>query len=260
MKLHWTLLMFALAGCGKVQALADASIDSKLPDALTCSGTQELCGNACADLQSSMTSCGACGVACQADRETCMAGHCIDFNTSCAAIHAGNPNAASGLYTLLNNKTVYCDMATGAGVTYSDLSIGQYNVAHADYTIVSLADFQAAETQDAFIALINLQHGATRLDTGTTWTVGNCCFKYSANAAEYLAFGTNNFVEPADTSAAGATVCGGAMSLPAYGFALTGATQAPLPIPAAYFATHAPVNYPSCTDGANPAYFWKKSP
>lgn len=246
-------------GCGKVSLVPDASIDAPPPDGLSCSAPQTDCAGTCVSLQSSAANCGACGVTCQSDRETCMAGHCVDYNTSCAAIHAGNASAPSGLFTLLNGKTVYCDM-TGAGVAYSDLSIGQFNVAHTDYTMISLADFQAAGTQDAFIALINSQHGAVRLDTGTTWTVGNCCFKYSANAAEYLAFGTNNFVEPADTSAAGATVCGGAMSLPAYGFALTGATQAPLPIPAAYFATHAPVNYPSCTDSTNPAYYWKKGP
>jgi hypothetical protein len=245
-------------GCGKVSLVPDASVDANLPDALSCMAPQLACGTSCVDPMTSNDHCGSCDVTC-ATGTKCMVGHCVDSIASCADIHAVNANAPSGLYTLLAGKTVYCDM-TGTGVTYSDLSVGQYDVAHPDYTIVSLADFQAPVTQAAFIALINQQHGAVRLDTGTTWNVSNCCFKYSANAAEYLAFGTNNFVEPADTSAAGVTVCGGAMSLPAYGFALTGATQQPLPIPTAFFATHAPVNYPSCTDGANPAYYWKKSP
>src|SRR3569832_162620 len=102
-------------GCGMGSLVPVASIDAPPPDGLSCSAPQTDCAGTCVSLQRSAANCGACGVTCQSDHETCMAGHCVDYYTSCAAIHAGNASAPSGLFTLLFGKTVYCDM-TGDGV------------------------------------------------------------------------------------------------------------------------------------------------
>jgi len=256
MKLHWTLLLFALAGCGKVQALADASLDSKLPDALTCSGVQTLCGNACADLQSSMTSCGACGISCQADRETCMAGHCVDFNTSCAAIKAGNPSAASGPYTLLNNTTVFCDMEHS--MTYTQLMFGQYNATHAGYDMVSLADLQDPTLQKAFIYLFNRQGGGAQ--SLGAFTSPNCCFKARSGVNMTLEFGANYMYPATPNSTTSQCNQSGGYTLGSYGFLMepsgvfTTATLA-----SDFFTSHPATEVQLCTDGTNPAFFWKRT-
>ena len=250
------LLLFALAGCGKVQALADASIDGKLPDALTCSGTQELCGNACADLQSSMTSCGACGIACQADRETCMAGHCIDFNTSCAAIKAGMPGAMTGPYTLLNNSTVYCDMEHS--FQYTGIGFGQYNATHPGYDIVSPTDFNDPALQKIFIYWFNRQSGLVPVIT--QWVGTNCCMKASATAGQVLQLGGSAvFVTQPNTST---LACNPAA--PGYtgnlGFELTtGPVPAVAPMPDNFFVAHPATEAAGCSDGNNPALFWHRT-
>jgi hypothetical protein len=259
-RLLWLAAALGAAGCGKVSLVADAASDGPDPDAYSCSGAKLACfaggASSCVDPMSDKMNCGSCGTAC-ATGEECATGHCADTTASCFAIKSYHPDSMDGMYTHeLDGAKFYCDMTNG-GVTYSNLSIGQFDVGHSGYVMLTLADFQTVAVQTAFIALMNAQQGAARLDTGTAWTVGNCCFKYSATAMQYLAFGLNNFIEPADT--AGNTVCGGVMSMAAYSFSVTAASPQALPLPTDFFTTRAPQNYGGCIDGANPAYYWKKS-
>lgn len=235
--------------------VADAAVDGPDPDAYSCAGSMLACTNTCVDPMTDKMHCGSCDTACVTG-EDCTAGHCADTSANCFTIKTYHPDAMDGIYTHdLDGTKFYCDMTNG-GVTYSNLSLGQSDVGHAGYALISLVDFQTVVVQTAFIALMNAQQGATRLDTGTPWTVTNCCIKYSTTAMQDLAFGANNFLEPTDT--AGNLVCGGVMTLPAYSFSLAAATSQTLPIPTDFFTTHAPTTF-SCADGANPAFFWKKS-
>jgi len=197
--------------------------------------------------------CGGCGISC-ATGEECATGHCADTTANCFTIKMYHPDSMDGIYThALDGTKLYCDMTNG-GITYSNLSMGQSDVSQPGYTMIALTDFQTVASQKAFIALMNAQPGA--LHIGSVWTSSNCCIKYGTAAGQMLAFGANVFLEPSDLT--GTLQCNTPATAPAYTFSLSGSTPQLPPIPDDFFTTHAPTTF-TCTEGSNPAFFWKKS-
>jgi hypothetical protein len=278
--------MVLVAACGKV-ANAPNTTDAAL-DAFACPAQQLLCGATCVDTTSDPMNCGACGRTCQAGTETCQAGVCVDVTATCADIHRANPNASDGQYTLVDGTVLYCDMSGmscselhGEGVPdgpyqkldgsviYCDMrdggvqlygvAYGAFDAAVANYTIISLSDFQSPGLQQVFIDLFNAQGGAALI---APFMASNCCFKYDATTgASFLALGIN-FLEPA--SVGGVPQCGGATdALEAFSmFPEGGGASTPEvpPLPANLFAMYPPNVYTGCSVSGNPAFFWKVTP
>ncbi|MEO6772317.1 MAG: hypothetical protein ABI467_04755 [Kofleriaceae bacterium] len=251
-----SFLFIALVGCGKVAAVADGSIDAPLPDALTCSAAQELCNATCSDPMSAVDHCGSCDNACATDHETCQAGHCVDYTATCATIHAGNPAAVSGPYTLLDTSIVFCDFEHN--VTYTQLAFGQYNVAHPGYALVSAADLADPTVQKAFIYLFNSQSGAA-ISLGT-FTSMNCCIADNANGADLLLGGAIVYPATPNSTTAQCSPAGG-YTLSGYGLTIQTApavfTTATLPDD--FFTTSPASEGANCGPSNNPALFWKRA-
>ncbi|MEO8842260.1 MAG: hypothetical protein ABI704_11860 [Kofleriaceae bacterium] len=249
----------ALVGCGKIAAAPDAAIDAGLPAPLTCTGAEVACGSNCADPMTSSDHCGSCDISCQAGRETCVAGHCADFFTSCASIHTHDSTQTSGFYALIDSTNIYCDMEDG-GIGLSGLSFDNYNTATpvAGMAMVTLTDLQNAPTQKAFVALYNRQSGSLPLLQPPMDVVNNCCIKVSTNANLTLLLGAGGPTQPATVGPAGPINCAAS-----YTVALSfGSTVGPVfpgtAMAADFFVTHAPTEVAQCSDGNNPAFWWKK--
>ena len=249
----------ALVGCGKVAAAPDVVVDAGLPAPLTCPGTELACGSNCADPMTSSDHCGSCDVSCQTGRETCVAGHCADFYTSCASIHTNDPTQTSGFYALVDSSNIYCDMEDG-GIGLSAISFDNFNTATpvTGMAMVTLTDLQSAPTQKAFVALYNRQGGSLPLLQAPMDVVNNCCIKVSANANLTLELGAGGPTEPATVGAAGPLSCMASYTV-SLSFGISVGAVFPGPVMAAdFFTTHAPTEIAQCADGNNPAFWWKK--
>jgi hypothetical protein len=248
------------AGCGNVASLpADAPVDSLL-DALTCEAPKLTCGGACFDPMTSDQHCGDCDTTCAAST-TCVAGHCADnVNTSCAKLHAHDSTLVDGMYTLIDNNNVYCDMTDG-GIQYSSLAFDNYNATPpTGYTLVTTTDYQTAATQKAFIAVYNAQFGSLPL-LANPMTITSCCIKASTTANKGLYMGDMGnpvSVEPASVGSTGPLSCIASYTTAlSFGIASGTPVYAGNPMSAAWFTAHPMVEGP-CGDGNNPGLFWKK--
>jgi hypothetical protein len=281
----WVVLV---AACGKVgEAPAVAIADAAL-DAFSCAAPQLACGGSCVDPTSDPSNCGGCGIACQAGLEACQAGACVDTAATCADIHAGNPTATDGPYQLLNGTMLncafsgtcaqvhvatpsasdgiymtlggsaeYCDMTDGGQNIYG-LAYGQFSVATAGYAMVTLPDYQSPGLQQVFLSLFNQQGGANLI---ASWSIGDCCIKVDATA-RWLQLGTaagsGSWVDDGLCQAATPAVAGIGVFVANTSGQPTAQTP---PLPANFFSTYPPTTTTSiCSDGANPAYFWKETP
>jgi hypothetical protein len=243
----------AAAGCGKVAAITatDAAVDA-IPDAFSCSATQNACASGCSDPMTDSMNCGVCGNACQATGETCISGHCVDPNISCASLNAaGKP---SGLYTLDDSSMVFCNM--NDHMTYQELDLGQFNMAYAGYDRITMAEFADPTLQQAFIALYNLQAGAKTMAGFTT--SGNCCIK-ADDTVNMLVFGTGNYMTPA--TAPSTIVCSTYVPGTAYTVALMeSSAMIQATLATTFFTTNPPSTAAFCSTSTNPAFFWKRHP
>jgi Stigma-specific protein, Stig1 len=254
----WRLIWVAVlaSACGNVAKAPDAgAADAPDPDAFSCSAPMLACGAQCFDLATDHEHCGACDLACP-DAEDCIAGHCTDATASCAAIAMYTPNAPSGGFThKLDGTKFFCDFPNG--LQYDELDYGQYDVAHAGFTIVSPADLMNPTLQQAFIFLYNQQHGAKLI---ATWTDTNCCFKGDTvvnNMNMILINGSN--ITPAKAAPNDVSVCNAAHTDNPGRFIMSaGGAYSPDPMPDDFFSTHTVTAGTQCSPGANPAFFWKR--
>jgi hypothetical protein len=144
-------------------------------------------------------------------------------------------------------------------MTYTQLAFGQYNVAHAGYDMVSIADLTNTSTQKAFIYLFNRQGGgATSLGAFTSTT---CCFKVSTNVGMNLELGGSYLYPATPNSTTSQCNQSGGYTLPSYGFELVpGTIFTTATLADDFFSVHAPTEVAICGDGTNPAFFWKRTP
>jgi hypothetical protein len=173
---------------------------------------------------------------------------------SCAQVFANNPAAGSGLFYTAGGVPMFCDAANPT-LTLSGLYFGRSNVSQGSgYQLVTLAQLQTPIDQSAFIALFDAQAGMKLIEG---WTAGSCCIKYSATAdGTFLGFGSQSIEPIADN---GTVECGGDIADPIYGFALGGTTDEVGTLQPGFFTTLAPQSITSCTDGDNPAFYWRVS-
>lgn len=253
-RLLWLAAALGAAGCGKVAVAPDGPPPDTLKDAVACTTGQLACSAGCVDVQSSSDHCGACDVQCTGVGAMCMAGHCVDNVLSCPQIHAQDASKQSGVYDLADGSHVYCDMEDG-GITFSDLSMNNFNQFTGGYQMVTLADLQGANSQKAFIGLFNLVQGDLAVLSPPMDGIGNCLIKVSSTASMALGLG-GQLVEPA-TTATGPINCNATYPGPTLSFGLINSMFPTATMPSDYFATHAPTEIAG-SDGNNPAFFWKK--
>jgi hypothetical protein len=235
---------------------ADASVDTPPPDAFSCASNKLQCGESCVDPMTTAAHCGSCDTSCDTAHEACTAGHCVDAYASCATIHAFDPTQQSGLYTILDGTKVFCDM-DHPEVQYDGVAINQFDSNPAGYDLVNPMNLGTPGGQLAFVTFMNAQGGATPI---TTFTVGNCCFKFDGGTMVW-GFGAGAYVYPATVSPL-ASSCGGTMMAGTkYTFATSnGATLVGLPIANNYFTVNPPTGIADCSTSTNPAFFWRKHP
>jgi hypothetical protein len=251
-------IVVALVGCGKVAAAPDVVIDAGLPPPLTCPGTELACGSNCADPMTSSDHCGSCETACQSDRETCTAGHCVDFFTSCASVHAHDPTLTSGFYTIIPNTNTYCDMEDG-GIGFSSLGFDNFNSATPvpGMSMVTITDLQSDAISKAFVAVYNAQSGAIPVLQPPMDGIGLCCIKVSTTASMALILGGTGSTQPAAVGAAGPLSCIASYPAGSLSFGNTAGVFAGTTMPANFWTLHAPTEG-ACGDSNNPAFWWKK--
>jgi hypothetical protein len=256
MNLKLALSALMVVACGKVQLAPDASIDSSLPDALSCPAAQLACGSTCVDPMKSSDHCGACDIACDPMHATCMAGHCVDYFTSCAAIKAAAPTSTTGSYTLIDNSLVYCDMEHS--MQYTGIGMGQYNVAHAGFDMISATDLNDPAFQKIFVLFFNHLNGA--LPTIAPWVGSNCCFKSSATAGMVLELSASVlFVTTPNTTTLQCNLPSPGYTA-SYGFEITGTSTAAIaPMADNFFVAHPATEVSGCSDANNPAFFWQRA-
>lgn len=223
---------------------------------VTCQSNQLVCDNTCVDPKSDNQHCGDCTTAC-APTMACSLGHCIDPTASCQAIHVLDPSKPDGPYTHAADGTqFYCDMTDGV-VQYDELGFAAYNAVNPGFTIVTAADLQNPVIQKAFIWLFNHQNGGGI--TLTAFSSSNCCWTSSALGGTRLEFGASLIFSVVQ----GVEHCGAAFSVgDLVSFERANPTPreiAPNPLPADYFMQHPATDVSGiCTDGNNPAYFFKR--
>jgi len=158
--------------CGDVVKVPDAApidvFQPDMPNTVTC-GTNEMnCNGSCANVSTSELYCGNCMTQCS-PTQGCLNGSCVPANTSCARVKELDAMAMDGAYRNPNNSfTFYCDFTTRKQYEFG---LGQYNVAYAGYTIMTVASFDAG-AKAAFVGYYNLVGG---LPTIQTFTSGFCC-------------------------------------------------------------------------------------
>lgn len=159
------------------------------------------------------------------------------------------------MYTLLSSATsVFCDMTDG-GVGYLSVSMGDFNTAGSNYTLVSLSDLQNPVLQQAFVALFNLQDG---LPVIATWTPNNCCWKYDTSTTNYLTLnGQIVFTEALNGTA---NDCGThtAGTKEQFQIETSPVTNVAPDIATSFFTTNPPGTSTICGTADNPAFFWEK--
>src|SRR5574338_50012 len=168
-------LAIALAACGDVQKVPDAAVpDAYQPDSsaeVTCGPGEMACNGVCANLTSDELYCGNCNTQCS-PTQACVNSTCVPANTSCNRVREIDPAAGDGVYTNPNTaKPFFCDFTNGR--TIEDLAMGQYNVAHAGYSLITYEQLTDPTFQAVFIGLYNQQAGMYLI---APWVSGNCCF------------------------------------------------------------------------------------
>jgi hypothetical protein len=242
-----------LLGCGKVSGTPDASGGI---DGATCPGDEVVCdSDGCVEVMTDERHCGDCTTSCT-NQQGCLAGDCVDATESCARIKALDPNAIDGPYThVATGKQFFCDMARG--VQYDQLAMGQYDATYPGYQFAGAAELVDPIVQQAFIFLFNHQGGGMVTLT-PAWPSTNCCFASKAAGGEWLRFGANllfvaKFGVPQQA-------CGGTFSDPKYSYQHAGADFPAVPLPADYFQIRPVTTDTTCGNGANPAFFFKRTP
>jgi hypothetical protein len=239
--------------CGDVLKVPDAqTIDVLVPDSSsTCQANEMACNSTCANLMTSELFCGNCNTQC-ASTEGCLAGSCVPANTNCQRVKDLDATAPDALYRNPNNGTVFfCDFTNNQ--TYDDFRIAQFDVAPpAGYTLARATDFANPIFASAFIGFFNTFGGVRAL---TTFTVGNCCF--TTIAGQRLQFGAGSFVFPGvGTGNVSCTFSIAANTVYTVSRTQTGGYVSVLPDD--FFSVNAPVEAAGCSDGTNPAYFYKR--
>ncbi len=87
-----------------------------------CPAGQKSCGGTCVDIATDAANCGDCDEECDAATPVCSAASCRAPYASCLEYLAGDPGAATGVYTIdpdgdgpAASLEVYCDMTTDGG-------------------------------------------------------------------------------------------------------------------------------------------------
>ena len=246
-------LALGLAACGDVNVIPDAAVpDAYQHDAANdpmCGADEMACSGLCANVMTSETYCGNCTTSC-APNQGCVAGACVPNFTNCARIKEVDPAAADGLYTNPNTGVFfYCDFA--GSNTYDDFRLGVFSTTPAGYTLARATDFQDPVFASAFIAFFNRLGG---LRANATFTAGNCCM--TTIAGSRLQFGAQ-FVFPGVGTAA--TSCAFNFTVDAvYTLSRNQSSMYISVLPPDYFTVNAPGELAGCTDGTNPAIFYKR--
>lgn len=181
--------------------------------------------------------------------------------TSCSDIHAAEPDANDGTYTIERDGVdieVWCIMS-GSGVTYEALGFGAVSSAYNEYVGATEANLANARVQKAYIWLYNRQNGAINLSPG--WNSGNCCFKgYNSNPGAVLTFG-GNYLFPGEVGDPITTNCSGGYSSERYKFTMQNDAAEflpPDPLPSDFFASYPVSGATTCNDDNNPGWFFKR--
>jgi len=211
-----------------------------------------LCGNTCANLQSSDLYCGNCTTQCNY-LEGCLNGTCRRKNSSCADILAFQPGAANGAFMNGNDgQTMYCDFAARRQI---ELGLGLYTTAFPGWSPMNAATFSDPTVQAAFIAIYNKDVGIRTL---AAWTPQYCCLHAPGNTTLWFSAPNNAmFILPSTTSG---FVCNNTMTYDGWypigiGSSASGAVVPPMP--ATFFQTNQVIENTLCSTGANPGFFIK---
>jgi hypothetical protein len=240
--------------CGEVLKVPDAGPpDVLVPDSsgLTCQANEMVCNSSCADLMTSELFCGNCNTQC-ASTEGCLNGMCVPANTNCQRVKDLDAAAPNALYRNPNTGVVFfCDFTNSQ--TYDDFRIAQFDVAPpAGYALARGADFANPTFAAAFIGFFNTFGGVRAL---TTFTIGNCCF--STVLGQRLQFGAGTFVFPGvGTGNQNCTFSISANTV--YTMSRNQSSGYMAALPDDFFSVNAPVEAAGCSDGMNPAYFYKR--
>lgn len=247
-------LAVALAACGDVQKVPDAAVvDAYQADAaveVTCEDGEMTCNGICANLMTDELYCGNCNTQCS-PTQACVGGTCVPANTSCNRVREIDPAAGDGVYTNPNTgKPFFCDFTNGR--TIEDLAMGQYNVSHTGYSLITYEQLTDPTFQAVFIGLYNHQAGMNLI---AQWVSTNCCFSLAGGLEPF--FG-GSYLYPS-------TGTGYSCSPPSPGYtggpwlvyqADLGKVATP-PLQADFFTTNPVTQVDQCSDGANPGLFWK---